>query len=98
MVGVKIDREYIYKSIDRERKYQDSKWSPEGRPNSDENTPISAWLIYMEQMLNRAKDSIYKLDEWGAMGNIRKLTALGVACMEYNEAPSRELTINKCEL
>jgi len=43
----------------------------------------------MEEHLNRAKKAIYDLDETNALEQIRKATALGVACMEYNETPAR---------
>lgn len=86
---MKTDRKTVYLLIDKEREYQDSKYLPKGRPKSDEETPIANWLIYIENQLMKAKDSVYSLNETEAMGYIRKLTALGVACMENNITPSR---------
>ena len=84
-----MERESVYKIIDGERDYQDSKW-PEPRPLSDDITPVAAWILYMETHLNKAKEFIYFLDEKKALEELRKVTALGVACMENNETPARK--------
>lgn len=84
-----MKREDVYKLIDGERYYQDNKWA-EGRPMSDAETPVAAWILYIETHLNLAKREIYFLKEKAALEHIRKLTALGVACMEYNDTPSRK--------
>lgn len=83
-----MTREEVYKLIEDERVYQDSKW-PEGRPESDAETPVSSWIIYMKHHLDLAEAAIYHLDKSLALENIRKLAALGVACMEYNDTPAR---------
>jgi len=38
----------------------------------------------MQKKLDDAKESIYELDEEDAITQIIKVTALGVACLEYN--------------
>ena len=83
-----MKREDVYILIDGERQYQDINRS-NGIPLSDADTSISSWILYMEEHLNRAKKAIYDLDETNALEQIRKATALGVACMEYNETPAR---------
>ena len=50
----------------------------------DQEASIATWIIYMEKMLEDAKTNIYVMDERQALNSIRKLTALGVACMEHN--------------
>lgn len=37
----------------------------------------------MERKLNQAKEAIYQLDDDEAIKQIKKVTALGIACMEY---------------
>lgn len=82
-----MNREEVYLLIDSERDYQDSK---PPRPSSDEDTSVAEWLLYIEFHLEAAKRNVYHLDLTETMGHIRKLTALGVACMEHNDAPRRQ--------
>ena len=89
-----MKREDVYKLIDVERNYQDSRWdgiilSETAAIESDKDKSVAEWIIYMEQLLNQAKAGVYSLDKDGALEFIRKTTAVGVACMEYNETPSR---------
>ena len=83
-----MSRKDVYKLIDGEREYQED--MPEHSDKvAQNNTSIAAWLIYIERLLTNAKDRIYYLDEKGALECIRKLTAVGVACMEHNDTPVR---------
>jgi len=82
-----MERKKVYELIDGERAYQDSK---PPRPEGDAVTPVSAWVIYLEKQIQEAKESIYYLDTPKAMAHVRKIAALAVACMEYNDTPSRE--------
>lgn len=82
-----MERKEVYDLIDGERFYQDN--LPHHSEERDEGTPIAAWIIYMEQHLAEAKENIYDQDDDGALESIRKVTALGVACMEYNETKPR---------
>ncbi|MCP5019606.1 MAG: hemagglutinin [Ketobacter sp.] len=86
-----MTRQRVYKLIDEERDYQDTRWAA-GRPMSDEFTPVAAWILYMEKHLQSAKERIYNLDETAALSQIRKITAIGVACMENNKTPARKET------
>jgi len=77
----------VYRKIDGERDYQDEQ--PQNNPNHDAEHSVADWILFMEYHLNRAKENMYKLDSKGAMDQIRKVTALGVVAMEYNETPDR---------
>ena len=88
-----MKREDVYKLIDGERVYQ-TKWDDErramGRPTRDEYATVESWILWMQEYLVRARvaatDNVDKTD---ALECVRKVTALGVACMEYNETPPR---------
>lgn len=82
-----MERKNVYKLIDEEREYQDSK---PPRPEGDAVTPVASWLIYIEKKLDEAKEKIYFLDKDSALERIRQIAALSVACMEYNETKSRK--------
>ena len=58
-----MKREQVYQLIDAERSYQNRKWKDVSRTQSDTETPVAAWLIYIETHLELAKDEIYCLDE-----------------------------------
>lgn len=81
-----MTREEVYRVIDGERKYQDWKWgSIEDRPHE-----VGAWIALMENLLEDARRA------WGcsrsdmpALDELRKLVAVGVACMEQHGVPGR---------
>ena len=82
-----MEREEVYKLIDGERDYQDGKYPH--MKEMDEATPVANWILYMEYQLTDAKYAIYNLKPALALEHIRKVTALGVACMENNETLPR---------
>ncbi len=82
-----MKREDVYKLIDGERDYQDSQ---PPRPEGDKITPVANWVLYIRQHLGRAADQIYWLDEEAALQEMRKIAALAVACMEYNDTKARK--------
>jgi hypothetical protein len=85
-----MKRPDVYKLIDGERDYQDAKWADDGgRPKSDAETPVAAWIIYIQKQVNDSAEAIYYLDENKALEHIRKIAGLAVACMEYNETKPR---------
>ena len=90
-----MERKYVYKLIDDERDYQDSKWDDVSETRNgvsdepDKNKSVAEWIIYMEKLLNDAKNRIYHLDKEGAMEFIRKTTAVGVACIQVHGCPPR---------
>ena len=83
-----MKREDVYSLIDGERDYQEA--MPQHQDKMQQaNTSVAAWGVYMLEHLNRANLAIYNLDEIKALEQIRKVTALGVACMEHNDTPAR---------
>jgi len=81
----------VYKLIDGERAYQLERHRNHNRPHRDEDHSVADWIIYIECHIERAKLMIYHLETEAALEHVRKITALGVACMEYNETPPRDL-------
>lgn len=81
-----MDRSNVYKLIDGEREYQNSR---PPRPKSDSETSVAEWLNYMQHHMLVATEAVYFLDEQEALESIRKIAALAVACMEHNDTPAR---------
>ena len=80
----------VYRAIDSERDYQ------EMRVRRDQGNPFHSteeFLLYMEDYLVEARKVASRT--WGPEAKpailevIRKVTALGVACMEHHGAPQR---------
>lgn len=93
-----MTREEVYKLLDGERAYQnfwDEKRKTEtdvkgGAQLLDKDKPVEAWILWMENYLLEARTAATKsLNKEEALEFIRKVTALGVACMEYNETKPR---------
>lgn len=87
-------REEVYHALDTERDYQQMRISRDGStaPNG-EHSP-EEYLLYMEHYIHLAREVASTV--WGPEAKpailevIRKVTALGVACMEANGAPVRK--------
>lgn len=88
-------RQEVYAALDTERNYQDARRSAAydatiGAPG--DHSP-EEYLVYMQDYLNEALHTASRI--WGpgckpaVMEIVRKVTALGVACMESNGAPPR---------
>ena len=88
-----MERKEIYRNIDIERDYQDSRWDLRNKFKSppDESKSIAEWILYMEHHLNLAKQNVYFLNSTEALGEIRKVTALGIRTMEVHGCPERVL-------
>jgi len=86
-----MDRSQVYELIDEERDYQCDRHEVKTAefPHRDEDHSVADWLIYMEHHLREAKWFVYNLNHPDALREIRKIAALGVACMEYNDTPPR---------
>jgi hypothetical protein len=86
-------RKEVYDAIDGERGYQVNRHERiiAQHPHKDEDHSIADWVIYMEWHLNEVKKHIYFLDFEKAMDQMRKVTALGVACMEHCGVVKREV-------
>jgi hypothetical protein len=82
-------RAEVYSVIDGERAYQ-AKWDT---CESKGRHTVTEWLVYMQDYLSEAINMVSREAEPAchekALHNIRKITAMGVACMEQNGAPPR---------
>lgn len=85
-----MDRLDVYAVIDGERNYQDCLASTS---ETDGHHTVTEFLLYMDAYMHDAKQVASKT--WGPQATIktldliRKITALGVACMEQNGAVRR---------
>lgn len=94
-------RALVYAALDSERDYQEMRRGRDGDTTLTtldgkypDHTP-EEYLLYMEHYMHLARETASTV--WGpackpaTMEIIRKVTALGVACMEANGAPLREM-------
>ncbi len=92
----KAVRADVYKAIDGERDYQE-KWE---KAESEGIHETGAFILFMEYYLQEARRLESTLENGGngmlkpqgaegSLDFVRKVTALGVACMEQNGAPPR---------
>lgn len=85
-------RSDVYKLIDGERAYQDSKWNALTTQTSGLHTP-DEWVLYMIDYLTEALHILSResanTGRPKAMEIIRKVTAMGVSAMEQNETKGR---------
>lgn len=78
-------RKYVYETLDEERDYQDLKWGTDERPT------VGNFLVYMQDYMTQAiHDLTHNIGDEKALDTIRKITALGVACMEQNGSVRRQ--------
>jgi len=80
-------REEVYKIIDNERNYQDRKW---GVMAHDEGHGVNDFILYMQHYLT--KSIAEATNNWSnekSLDELRKVVALGIACMEVHGAPER---------
>lgn len=81
-------RTEVYEVIDGEREYQ-KHWDKEFPKYPDAQKSIAHWIIYMRKYLAKAEEHVCNMDRDSALHEIRKVTALGVACMEHKGARRR---------
>lgn len=69
-----------------ERRYQDEKWGTvQQHPHE-----VGSWLTIMRQLLNDAELAyMSQRGDKGALGEMRKVVAVGIACFEQHGVPSR---------
>lgn len=86
-----MERNDVYNHVNNEREYQELRWNTENKLDitPDSEKPIAEWINYIEYHISKAKESIYYLNEEQALAEIRKITALGIACMEIHGCPQR---------
>jgi hypothetical protein len=79
-----MDRQDVYKIIDNEREFQDTKWRH--RPA----LPVADELLIMHSYFNRAMFAyIGVMGETLALDKIRKVVAIGIRCLENNEKSNK---------
>lgn len=82
-----MERSEVYAVVDGERDYQNREWGTiEQRPKQ-----VGSWLTLMRHCLAKAESNwaTSRGDE-SALHEIRKLVAVGVACMEQHGAVKRQ--------
>jgi len=86
-----MKREQVYELIDNEREYQDTiRKNRENDIKNDSEKSISDFLLYIEYILNIAKNHIYQLNDKKAMECVRKIASLSMEAMESFDTPKRE--------
>ncbi len=97
-----VSRRHVYGAIDTERDYQEAKITKHGpRRGSAEferTHSIDSYLIFMEDYMRELKFN--RARGWGqgearGLDIMRKIVALGVACMEDHGAPIRKVENGK---
>jgi len=90
----------VYDAVEEEREYQDTRWNEDTTP-SEGIHETGAFLTFMRLYLQRADELCstiatgsvapigHPFEGESALDFVRKVTALGVACMEQNGAPKR---------
>ena len=92
-------RKEVYEAIDSERAYQKHVAEKVSGPDSGEHKhSIEEFVLYMDDYMTELKHQLSRT--WTASGSskdvpaaihtLRKVTALGVACMEQNGTTKRE--------
>ena len=77
-------------AIASERSYQNYRWPESGHSQHS----LEEWFVYMEDYIHEAKHLLsresYETCGQKCLDIMRKVTAMGVAAMEYHGAPRRE--------
>lgn len=85
------ERKYVYRAIDTERDYQDAQRGNAKRHEGQPDMTPGEYLLCMEKCLSDARDAWYKPNGGVAcLHFVRKVTAIGVSCMEKHGAPYRD--------
>ena len=88
---MKTTRAQVYAAVDTERDYQDAQRGNSKRHEGQPPMTPGEYILCMEKCLHDARDTWYRPDGGHAcLDYIRKVTALGVSCMELHGAPNRK--------
>lgn len=89
---MKATREEVYAAIDGEREYQDFRWNDKTTSSGGQHT-VAEFVLYMEHYLEEGRRLLSTQKspraEDDGLDFVRKVTALGVACMEQNGVVER---------
>lgn len=84
--------ETVIAALRGEREYQDERWN-ENTTTSGGIHEVGAWLTFIRSYLRQAEEQISRGADPqasdAALHTIRKITAMGIACMEQHGAPER---------
>jgi hypothetical protein len=82
-------RSIVYEAIDGERDYQDERWGGSGTHGVHS---VTEFLTYIQDYTNEALHIESREEDANqkALHIVRKIAALGVACMEQHGAPNRQ--------
>jgi hypothetical protein len=79
-------RQEVYAALDSEREYQARRWGEHAHS-------VTEFLVYMRDYVEEALHTVTReadpMAAAVALDNVRKVAALGVACMEQHGAPMR---------
>lgn len=86
----------VYDALTSEREYQVLRWGnfAMARPRENVQT-VGEYLVYMDEYLRRAKEAFTNasnFDHYKVLEMIRKVTTLGVVCMEHNGVEHRNIS------
>jgi len=90
---MKATRQQVYAAVDSERDYQDAQRGNAKRHEGQPPMTPGEYILCMEKCLADARVAWYAPDGGVAcLDFVRKVTALGAACMELYGAPTRSNT------
>lgn len=84
---VRVAREDVYNAVSGEREYQDA---GEGNSPGDVAQGVPEFLLALDLYVRKATKAWHKDGEAAALHVVRKVTAIGVSCMEQHGALERE--------
>ena len=89
-----MKRTDVYKLIDGEREYQDSRWNPT-TTTSDGIHSVEEWMMFIEDYVSEAKHILSRESKQVAdskgMDIMRKVAAMSVCAMEQHETSPRKV-------
>lgn len=85
------NRERVYEALDGERDYQEHRW---GLTQSRGQHTTAEFILYMQDYLTQAQHEVSRNPDPHAgvlaTETLRKVVAMGVACLEQNGCPLRK--------
>jgi hypothetical protein len=88
-----MERTEIYSVLDGERAYQETRWNCNTTSTCGKHS-VTEFLVFIQDYVNEALHTMSRNPDPYAtetcLHSLRKITALGVACMEQHGVPRRE--------
>lgn len=86
-------RELVYEALDAERDYQEQRWNYSTTSTGGKHS-VTEFVLYMDTYIQDIKQDLSKNADPEAsrlaLDKLRKVTAMGIACMEQNGIVKRE--------